>query len=232
MLCYVNIMSIAENIISLRKEVPAHVKIIAVTKTKPVQDILEAYNAGQRAFGENRVQELLAKQPQLPSDIEWHLIGHLQTNKVKAIVPFVHMIHSVDSLILLAEINKEALKVNRVIDCLLQIRIAKEETKYGMSFDDALNLLALNEFRKFTNVRLKGLMGIATFTDNAEIVRQEFDNLGLCFRTIKDRFFSNDPDFKEISMGMSGDFRIGIQAGSTMIRVGTLIFGERRYGEL
>jgi len=222
-------MSIAENIALLRKEIPAHVKIIAVSKTMPLLVLKEAYNAGQRAFGENKVQELLQKQPLMPADTEWHLIGHLQTNKVRSVIPFVALIHSVDSLKLLAEINKEAIKINRRIDCLLQIRIAAEETKFGLTSESALQIVSSAEYRSFTNIRIRGLMGIATFTDDAGQIRKEFSQLANNFQEIKTGFFPHDDSFRELSMGMSGDYKLGIEAGSTMLRIGTLIFGERNY---
>jgi pyridoxal phosphate enzyme (YggS family) len=224
-------MAIADNINNLRNEIPRHVKIIAVSKTMPVELINEAYEAGQRVFGENKVQEIIVKQPQLPKDIEWHLIGHLQTNKVKYVVPFVKMIHSVDSLKLLSEINSEAAKINRTIDCLLQLRIAKEETKFGMSFDDAKELLDSDEFRSFTHVSVIGLMGIATFTDDTSLIKTEFAQMMDSFREIKKSWFSEVEAFKEISMGMSGDYNLAIEAGSTMVRIGSLIFGERNYNK-
>jgi len=222
-------MAIADNINNLRKEIPRHVKIIAVSKTMPVELIKEAYQAGQRVFGENKVQEIILKQPQLPKDIEWHLIGHLQTNKVKSVVPFVKMIHSVDSLKLLSEINNEAGKINRTLDCLLQLRIAKEETKFGMSFDDAKQLLNSDEFRNFTHVSIKGLMGIASFTEDTALIKTEFAQLVNYFGEMKKSWFSQKETFKEISMGMSGDYKLAIEAGSTMVRIGSLIFGERNY---
>lgn len=223
-------MGIAENIAALRKKIPPGVKIIAVSKTISADLIMEAYAAGQRAFGENKVQELLLKQPQLPGDIEWHLIGHLQTNKVKAVVPFVSCIQSVDSMKVLSEINKETIKTNRTVDCLLQIRIATEETKFGMTYDDAVAILSSENFRQLSGVRIRGLMGIATFTDNSDQIRAEYANLAGYFASIKERFFQKDKGFKELSMGMSGDFNLGIEAGSTMVRIGTMIFGERNYG--
>lgn len=195
----------------------------------PVPFIMEAYSAGQRVFGENKVQELLQKYSHLPDDIEWHLIGHLQTNKVKAVVPFIRLIHSVDSMRLLSEINTEATKINKVIDCLLQIRIAAEETKFGMTYEDAIQIISSGNFRNFKGVRIRGLMGIATFTDNTRQIRNEYAHLAHCFSNLKARYFTEDEGFKELSMGMSGDFQLGIEAGSTMVRIGTLIFGERDY---
>jgi pyridoxal phosphate enzyme (YggS family) len=221
-------MSIAANISSIKGELDTvKVKLIAVSKTKSVGEILEAYHAGQRDFGENQVQELLEKEAQLPKDINWHLIGHLQTNKVKAIAPFIKMIHSVDSLKLLQEINKQALKYNRVIDCLLQIYIADEDTKFGLGFDEAIELLRSDEFNELQNVRLIGLMGIATNAENPKLITEEFYELKTFFKGIKQTYFRNDDTFKEISMGMSSDYKIAIEQGSTMVRLGSTIFGKR-----
>jgi len=223
------IMNIAENIELLKGSVPSRVQIIAVSKTQPADSILEAYSAGHRAFGENKVQELTAKAPALPDDILWHFIGHLQTNKVKFIVPFVHMLHSVDSLKLLREIEKEAGKINRSINCLLQLHIATEETKFGLSFDEACELLDSPAFREMKHVRIRGLMGMATFTDDLAVVRKEFSGLSESFARIKARYFPLDREFRELSMGMSGDYPIAIDEGSTMVRLGTAIFGDRSY---
>jgi PLP dependent protein len=220
-------MTIAEKIADLKKEIPDHVQLIAVTKTRPVADIMEAYQAGMRSFGENRVQELVQKQPQLPKDIEWHLIGHLQTNKVKFIAPFVHMIHSVDSLKLLVEINQQALKFNRTIPCLLEIRIAREETKFGLTISEAQQLLKSDTFKNCSNILISGLMGMATFTENAQQVKEEFSALFQAFHRFKNEFFPHASSFKEISMGMSGDYQLAIECGATMVRIGTSIFGER-----
>ncbi len=220
-------MSIRDNLTAFQKQLPDTVKLVAVSKTKPVEDILEAYNAGQRIFGENKVQDLVAKQPLLPKDIQWHYIGHLQTNKVKFIAPFVHLIHAVDSLKLLKEINKQGLKNNRVIDCLLQFHIADEETKFGLSFEEAGEILCNEVFQSFTNVRIIGVMGMATYTLNENQVRGEFRQLRKYFDNLKSKYFNDADYFREISMGMSGDFRLAIGEGSTLIRVGTLIFGER-----
>jgi PLP dependent protein len=222
-------MQIAETLALLRNEIPHEVKIIAVSKTRTVRDIQDAYNAGQRVFGENRVQELILKQPVLPHDIEWHLIGHLQTNKVKFIAPFIQLIHSVDSLKLLAEINKEAAKANRTINCLLEMRIATEETKYGLSVRDAAQILKSDEYHRLGHVNVIGVMGMATFTEDTGLVKQEFIKLQNIYNNLKTQFFSNNNDFKELSMGMSGDYKLAIEAGSTMVRIGTLIFGERSY---
>jgi len=203
------------------------VKLIAVSKTKPNEDIILLYNEGQRIFGENRVQELLSKYEALPKDIEWHLIGHLQTNKVKYIAPFVSLIHSVDSLNLLTEINRQAVKNNRVIDCLLQFHIAVEETKFGLDPDEAMSLLGSDDFKKMQNVRIVGVMGMASFTDKSEAVRQEFKHLKSIFSELKSNYFRTEESFCEISMGMSGDYEIALEEGSTMVRIGSLLFGER-----
>ncbi|HLN56506.1 MAG TPA: YggS family pyridoxal phosphate-dependent enzyme [Bacteroidales bacterium] len=218
---------IAANINLIRSQIPDHVKLVAVSKTKSVEDILEAYNSGQRLFGENRVQEIIRKKDQLPSDIEWHMIGHLQSNKVKSIVSFISMIQSVDSLNLLAVINSEAAKVQRIVDCLLEVHIASEETKSGFSPAELEATLDYLEAGELKNIRICGLMGMATFTDDTGQVRKEFRHLRETFLWIKEKYFSNDLLFREISMGMSGDYHIAIEEGSTMIRVGSLIFGER-----
>lgn len=218
---------IRSNIKYLLSQIPPQVKLVAVSKTKPVADILVAYNAGQKIFGENRVQELLKKKDLLPSDIEWHLIGHLQTNKVKLIVPFVSMIQSVDSFRLLKTINDEARKTGRTVNCLLQLHIAKEETKFGFSFQEVTDMLRDSSVRTLESIKICGVMGMATFTDDKDMVRAEFRYLADCFRKLKTDYFPGNPDFKEISMGMSGDFAIAISEGSTMVRIGSLIFGER-----
>jgi hypothetical protein len=220
--------AIGENIILLKQEIPVGVKLVAVSKTKPVGDILEAYNAGQRIFGENRAGEMLLKKDLLPDDIEWHMIGHLQTNKVKSIVSFVNLIHSVDSFRLLKTINDEALKIRRVVDCLLQFHIATEETKFGFSIDEAMEMIGSEEFSKFESVRICGVMGMATFTEDNSLVRNEFHALASHFRMLKESYFANIPGFREISMGMSDDFRTAIEEGSSMVRIGSLIFGERK----
>jgi PLP dependent protein len=221
------VTSISENIITLKSQIPASVKLIAVSKTKSVSDIMEAYSAGQRCFGENRVQEILSKKDQLPPDIEWHLIGHLQSNKVKSIVRFISMIQSVDTFKLLSTINSEGLKVSRVVDCLLQIYIADEETKFGFSMNELTENGDLHRFENLKNVRIGGVMGMATFTSDKAQVRKEFEFLSACFKTLKEKYFINSPHFKEISMGMSGDYEAAIRAGNTMVRIGSLIFGER-----
>ncbi|MFP4469932.1 MAG: YggS family pyridoxal phosphate-dependent enzyme [Bacteroidales bacterium] len=222
-------MGIKENLTALKQEIPAHVKLVAVSKTKPPGDIMEAYAEGHRLFGENKAQEMVSKQPQLPGDIRWHFIGHLQTNKVKFLVPFVEMIESVDRFKLLKEIDMQARKVDRRIDCLLQFHIAEEETKFGLDMPEAKALLEDPLFAGMKHIRICGVMGMATFTDNMEQVRREFKSLKMIFEQIKQNYFPDDPAFKEISMGMSGDYRIAIEEGSTIVRVGSLIFGERNY---
>jgi pyridoxal phosphate enzyme (YggS family) len=218
---------IASNISNIKSQLPSSVKLIAVSKTKPVNDIIEAYNAGQRYFGENRVQELLNKKDLLPKDIEWHLIGHLQSNKVKYIVPFISMIQSIDSYKLLAIVNAEAMKINRIVDCLLQIHIAAEETKFGFSMQELHENLQSNNVLNLKNVRICGVMGMATFTSDTNQVKQEFGYLRDCFQSLKENFFRLNACFLEISMGMSGDFELALKEGSTMVRIGSLIFGER-----
>lgn len=220
-------MTIAEQLQELKKEIPASVTLVAVSKTKPAEVIQEAYDAGQRVFGENKVQEMVDKYDQLPKDIQWHLIGHLQTNKVKYIAPFVDLIHSVDSYKLLQEINKQAQKHNRTIPCLLQFHIASEETKFGLSFEEAKELLEDRDFVHLDNIEIVGVMGMASFTDDEEIVRREFQSLYSYFLLIKSHFFKLNPSFKHISMGMSGDYALAIEEGSTMVRVGSKLFGGR-----
>ncbi|MCC8426262.1 YggS family pyridoxal phosphate-dependent enzyme [Mucilaginibacter sp. UR6-11] len=221
-------MSIADNIKSLKSETIAKkVTLVAVSKTKTVADIQEAYDAGQRLFGENTVQEMVEKYEQLPKDIEWHQIGHLQSNKVKYLAPFISMIQSVDSLKLLQEINKQAAKNNRVIDCLLQIYIADEETKFGLGFDEAIELLRSDEFAALKNIRIRGLMGIATNTDKEKQLKDEFQELKVFFDGVKQSFFRKEASFDVISMGMSSDYELAIEQGSNMIRVGSTIFGGR-----
>lgn len=208
---------------------PFHAKLIAVSKTKPVEDILQLYNAGQRIFGENKVQEIVSKFEALPKDIEWHLIGHLQTNKVKHIASFISMIHSVDSLKLLQEINRQAEKHKRTIDCLLQIFIADEETKFGLSQEEAHELLQSKEFDLLKYVRICGVMGMATNTDDEKKIADEFLSLKNLFTELKQKYFEKESYFKEISMGMSSDYKIALQHGATLIRVGSIIFGDRNY---
>lgn len=222
-------MSIADNLLKYKSELDnTEAELIAVSKYQEADAIMEAYNAGQRVFGENIVQELVDKEALLPKDIEWHLIGHLQTNKVKYIAPFIKLIHSVDSLKLLIEINKQALKNKRVIDCLLQIYIADEDTKFGLGFDEAIELLRSEEFATLKNVRIVGLMGIASNDAPEKQTLDEFTELKVLFDGIKVSFFRKDDYFKEVSMGMSGDYKLAIEAGSTMVRVGSSIFGKRK----
>lgn len=219
-------MSIAENLLKIKQSLPKNVTLVAVSKTKPEEAILEAYQKGHKVFGENKVQELVDKQEHLPKDIEWHFIGHLQTNKVKYIAPFVHLIHAVDSLKLLKEINKQGAKNERIIKCLLQFHIANEKAKFGLSKEEAFELLQSSEFKAMDHVKIVGVMGMATYTDNEDQIRAEFANLKAYFDEIKEKFINND-DFTENSMGMSADYKIAIEEGSTMIRLGSSIFGIR-----
>ncbi len=222
-------MSIEQNLLNFKSTIPGNVKLVAVSKTKPVEDIMEAYNSGQLIFGENKAQDMAFKYPQLPKDIEWHFIGHLQTNKVKLIAPFVSVIHAVDSLKLIGEINKQAEKNGRIIDCLLQFHIAEEYTKFGLNLEEAEELLNSDIFKTFKNINVTGVMGMATYTDVEEQIRKEFSYLVSIFNKLKETYFNNTDCFSEISMGMSGDYQLAIEEGSTMIRIGTLIFGERNY---
>jgi pyridoxal phosphate enzyme (YggS family) len=222
-------MSIKKNIAEIKQNLPAHCKLIVVSKTQTTERILEAYETGHRVFGENKVQELCSKYEVLPKDIEWHLIGHLQTNKVKYVAPFVHLIHAVDSVKLLQEINKQAQKVNRVIQCLLQVHIADEETKFGLSEEEVTELIQFGGLSDFTHVEVIGLMGMATFTDNTEQVRKEFSHLKAIFDKLAQSNLPKNVKMKELSMGMSGDYKIAIEEGSTLVRIGTSIFGERNY---
>jgi pyridoxal phosphate enzyme (YggS family) len=214
-----------QNLINTTKN--KNVKLIAVSKTKSDAEILEAYNLGQRAFGENKVQEMLDKYEILPKDIEWHMIGNLQTNKVKYIAPFVHLIQSVDSLKLAIEINKQAEKNNRVIDVLLEVFIAAETTKHGFSEEELIEYLEIDTFKNLKYIRIVGLMGMATYSQNKVLIKNEFGNLKSLFEQLKNTYFKDNAAFKEISMGMSGDYEIAIEKGSTMIRIGSAIFGER-----
>jgi pyridoxal phosphate enzyme (YggS family) len=219
--------TIAENIRSISDQLPPGVKLVAVSKTKPASLIEEAYAAGQRIFGENRVQEMEEKFALLPKDIEWHLIGHLQSNKVKYIAPFVSLIHAVDDEKLLEAIDKEGRKNNRVIDCLIQIHIAKEENKFGFSENEAESFLASGRWKQLENVRICGMMGMATFTDDTSQIQREFHNLSMFFHRIQHDSMNNHPEFNQLSIGMSGDFSIAINEGSTLVRVGSAIFGDR-----
>ncbi|MBR9831875.1 YggS family pyridoxal phosphate-dependent enzyme [bacterium] len=221
-------MIIAENLSFYKEVVGPEVTLVAVSKTKPNEDILEAYAAGQRIFGENKAQEMTSKYEALPKDIEWHMIGHLQRNKVKYIAPYVSLIHSVDSLRLLKEINKEAQKNNRTIPCLLQVYIAKEESKFGLDETEVVELLD-NHLLELPNIKIVGLMGMATNTDNEATIKNEFISLNVFFNRLKQTHFSNDQGFQVLSMGMSGDYSLAISCGSNMVRIGSAIFGSRNY---
>lgn len=220
-------MNINNNIHNLRQKVPAGCKLVAVSKTQAVDKIMEAYDAGQRLFGENKVQEIVTKSPALPQDIEWHMIGHLQTNKVKSLLPFVTLIHGVDSLRLLSEIDKQAGKLQKVVHCLLQVFIAKEETKFGFDESEVMDLIESGKVEAMKNIRIVGLMGMASFTDDKEQVRSEFRSLKLFFERLKKSNLPSNITMAELSMGMSGDYSIAIEEGSTMVRIGTAIFGSR-----
>ncbi len=222
-------MAIKENLVFIKDKIPANVKLVAVSKTKPVSDILSAYHNGHKVFGENKAQELINKQPQLPADIKWHFIGHMQSNKVKYIAPFVHLIHSVDSLKLLKEINKQAQKNKRIIDCLLQFHIATEETKFGLDYEEAAEILNSESYSMMENISITGVMGMATFTEDETKIRSEFKRLKDIFENLKQEFFQNNVNFKEISMGMSDDYSIALEEGSTIVRIGSAIFGTRNY---
>lgn len=220
-------MSVAIKLQEIKSHISNGVKLIAVTKTKSVESIMEAYKCGHRIFGENRAQEMNEKQLILPHDIEWHFIGHLQTNKVRFISSFVQLIHSVDSVKLLGEINKQAQKNDRVIDCLLQFHIATEETKFGLNLREVVSILDSDYYQTLQNIRIVGVMGMATLTNNTDLIRQEFRTLKKSFEKIKELYFKEDSYFKEISMGMSEDYTIAIEEGATMVRIGSAIFGER-----
>lgn len=220
-------MSIKNNLKEVKEQLPDAVQLIAVSKKHKEEEILEAYEAGQRIFGENKVQELIGKQPHLPEDIQWHFIGHLQSNKVKHIAPFVSFIHAVHKFKLLKEINKQAKKNDRVINCLLQFHIADEESKFGMTEEQAENLLNMPQYKELKNVTIVGVMGMATFTEDTEQVKNEFGKLKHIFQNIKTKYFADQPEFKELSMGMSNDYKIAMEQGSTMVRIGTAIFGKR-----
>ena len=231
------LMSISKNLNNIKSQLPTHVTLVAVSKTKPISDLMEAYDAGQRIFGENYVQELVEKQEQMPNDIQWHFIGHLQSRKVKLIAPFVSLIHGVDSLKLLQEINKQAAKNNRVIDCLLQVFIAEEESKFGLDEQELNEILeqVKNDKENYKNIRIVGLMGMATFTENQNQIEKEFKHLKTIFDTITsrtdaiNRVSPENIDIKILSMGMSGDYQLAISCGSTMVRIGSSIFGTRNY---
>lgn len=219
-------MNIAENLSLIKSTIPTHVTLVAVSKTKPVADLMEAYNAGQRIFGENKIQEMTEKWEQMPKDIQWHMIGHVQSNKVKYMIPYVSLIHGVDSLKLLKEINRLAAKWKRTVDCLLQIHIAEEDTKFGLDEKELDELLASEELKTFQNIRIVGLMGMATFTENQAQIKREFLHLKSIFDQHKPLETSN-LKLKALSMGMSGDYQLAIECGSTMVRIGSSIFGSR-----
>ena len=220
---------IKENLNKIKATIPEGVTLVAVSKTKPVSDVQEAYDAGQRVFGENHALEMRDKHEVLPKDIQWHFIGHLQTNKIKYIIPFVTLIHSIDTANLLEAVNKEARKHDRVVDCLLQFHIAQEETKFGLDLSEARQLLGSESFKQMENIRICGVMGMATFTDDEVEIRKEFKHLKEIFETLKKDYFTDQPQFKELSMGMSEDYPIAIEEGATLVRVGSKIFGPRNY---
>ena len=219
-------MSIALNLNTIKSTLPENVTLVAVSKTKPVSDLMQAYEAGQRIFGENKIQEMTDKWEEMPKDIQWHMIGHVQSNKVKFMTPFVSLIHGVDSLKLLQEINKQALKNNRIIDCLLQIYIAEEESKFGLDENELNELLSSSEFKEMKNIRILGLMGMATFTDDQNQIKKEFTHLKSIFDSIQ-TIEDENLQLNTISMGMSGDYQLAIDCGSTMVRIGSSIFGGR-----
>ncbi len=217
-------MSIKQNLLNIKSTLSGKVTLVAVSKTKPVEEIMEAYEAGHRDFGENKIQEMTEKWEQMPKDIRWHMIGHVQRNKVKYMAPFVHLIHAVDSLKLLKEVNKQAQKNNRTINCLLQVYIAKEETKFGFDPDEILELLESSEYKNLKNVKVLGLMGMATFTENENQIKNEFEMIQNLFNSTKESY-----GFTELSIGMSGDYHLAVDFGTTMVRIGSAIFGERNY---
>jgi len=219
-------MSIRENLIKIKATLPSHVTLVAVSKTKPVSDLMQAYEAGQRVFGENKIQEMTEKWQQMPKDIQWHMIGHIQSNKVKYMAPYVSLIHGVDSLKLLEEINKQAQKNNRIIDCLLQLHIAEEETKFGLNEEELSELLQSEIFENLKNIKIVGLMGMATFTENQTQIKKEFNHLKTIFDNNQQPTTDNR-HLTTLSMGMSGDYQLAIECGSTMVRIGSSIFGGR-----
>lgn len=219
-------MSISSNLLKIKDVLPKNITLVAVSKTKPISDLIEAYEAGQRIFGENKIQEMTQKWEQMPKDIQWHMIGHVQTNKVKYMAPYVSLIHGVDSLKLLKEINKQAKKWRRVIPCLLQVYIATEETKFGLEQDELLQLIHSDEFKEMENIKIIGLMGMASFTEDIDKIRKEFQSLKDIFDYVKPYQLPNC-HFEHLSMGMSGDYKIAIECGSTMVRIGSSIFGRR-----
>ena len=219
-------MSIRENLLKIKATLPSHVTLVAVSKTKPVSDLMQAYEAGQRVFGENKIQEMTEKWQQMPKDIQWHMIGHIQSNKVKYMAPYVSLIHGVDSLKLLEEINKQAQKNNRIIDCLLQLHIAEEETKFGLNEEELSELLQSEIFENLKNIKIVGLMGMATFTENQTQIKKEFNHLKTIFDN-NQQPTTHNPHLTILSMGMSGDYQLAIECGSTMVRIGSSIFGGR-----
>ena len=221
-------MPIGEQITRLRKELPEGVSLLAISKYQPIEALQEAYDAGQRMFGENHIQEMAAKASSLPKDIQWHFTGHVQTNKIKYMAPFVNLIHAVDSFRLLREIDKHAAKHERCIDCLLQIHIAQEETKYGLSVDECRHLLANEPWRELQHIRITGLMAMGSNTDDMEQVRSEFKQIKNLFDELKEKYFPDEPSFCQISEGMTDDYPIAIEEGSTIVRIGSMIFGERK----
>ena len=222
-------MSIAENLKQVLSELPEGVRLVAVSKFHPNEAIEEAYRAGQRVFGESKVQEMTAKYESLPKDIEWQFIGHLQSNKIKYIAPYVALIHGIDSYKLLTEVNKQAAKIGRTVNCLLQLHVAREETKFGFSFEECREMLAAGEWKELNNIRICGLMGMATNTNDVEQIKAEFCSLSSFFQEVKATWFADADSFKELSMGMSHDYHEAVSAGSTLVRVGSKIFGERNY---
>ena len=222
-------MSIQTNIEEIRKHIPPHVKLVCVSKFHPNETLLEAYNCGERVFGESKVQELCGKFETLPKDISWHFIGHLQTNKIKFIVPFVDLIHGVDSYKLLEEINKQALKAGTTVNCLLQVHIAMEETKFGFSAAELNETLSEGKWKDLSGITICGLMGMATYTEDKDRIRSEFKGLKSLLDQVKQQYFSDQPSFGTLSMGMSDDYHLAIEEGSTMVRIGSSIFGHREY---
>lgn len=218
-------MSISENLQNIKSSLPEHVTLVAVSKTKPISDLMEAYNSGQRIFGENKIQEMVEKHERMPKDINWHMIGHVQRNKVKYMAPFVSLIHGIENFKVLEEVEKQAAKHNRVIDCLFQIKIAQENSKFGMSANDAKTILTSDSFKVLKHINVIGVMGMATFTDNQDQIQTEFKKLKNTFNDLK----LIKPNLETISMGMSGDYELGITCGSNMVRIGSSIFGERNY---
>jgi len=219
-------MSIQDNLLKIKSQLPENVTLVAVSKTKPVKDLMEAYHAGQRIFGENKIQEMTEKWQQMPKDIEWHMIGHVQSNKVKYMVPYVKLIHGVDSLKLLKEVNRQAIRWRKSINCLLQIHIAEEETKFGLDEKELEELLNSDEFKEMKNINVIGLMGMATFTDNEEQIKKEFQYLKTIFDKVS-KLKTYNCQLNTLSMGMSGDYQLAIECGSTMVRIGSTIFGNR-----